>query len=79
MVINLADGETYTQSQINDIIANADQGKAATLSPASVTWELENGLFKSDSNVNGGKYEFTSVAGLRGVSAVGDLGDLQGA
>ena len=79
LVINLADGETYTQSQINDIIANADQGKAATLSPASVTWELENGLFKSDSNVNGGKYEFTSVAGLRGVSAVGDLGDLQGA
>ena len=76
LTINLVEGQTYTQSQIDELVNQANVEKAATGSPASVKVQLENGIVKVDSAAlatgNG------TVAGLRGTSAATSLADLQG-
>lgn len=45
LTMNLVAGETYTQKQIDDIIANATQVKAATGAPAEIALTLKNGVY----------------------------------
>jgi len=47
LTLNLVKGQTYTQSQIDDLIKNATQAKDATqtASPADVSFKLKNGVF----------------------------------
>ncbi len=73
LTLNLVEGQTYSQSQINDLIANATQAKAdATAkqeqSPANVTFDLKNGSFTYQ-----GTETFTTAAGVRATSAATDV------
>jgi flagellin len=57
LTLNLANGQTYTQSQIDDLVKNASFDKAATNQPANVKINLANGQTKSvaaDTSLNGG-------------------------
>lgn len=45
LTLNLVAGETYTQKQMDDIIANATQIKAATGAPADISLTLKNGVY----------------------------------
>lgn len=45
LTLNLVAGETYTQKQMDDIIANATQVKAATGAPADISLTLKNGVY----------------------------------
>ncbi len=60
--LNLVKGQTYTQSQIDDLIKNATQAKDDTqsASPAEVSFNLKNGSFTFD-----GAAEFETVTGVR--------------
>lgn len=83
LTINLAADKTYTQSEIDDLIASADRSKAATNSPANVTLELENGILKADTATITAGATMTTVAGKRASSDDGagasanNLGTLQ--
>ena len=68
LTINLAENKTYTQSEIDELIANADRSKVATNSPANVTWQLENGIFKADTTSITAATAMTTVAGKRASS-----------
>ncbi len=60
LTLNLAAGETYTQKQIDTLIENATQVKAATNAPAEITLTLANGVVTADTADTG-----ATVAGLR--------------
>ena len=45
LTMNLVAGETYTQKQIDDIIANATQVKEAEAAPAEISMTLKNGVY----------------------------------
>jgi len=47
LTLNLVKGQTYTQTQIDDLIKNATQAKndTQTASPADVSFKLKNGVF----------------------------------
>lgn len=68
LTLNLVKGETYTQAQIDDLIANATQTKGAGLtgSPADVSVKLLNGIMTAGGS-DGTKVGATTAteAGLR--------------
>lgn len=74
LTLNLVDGETYSQKQIDDIIANATQVKAATGAPADISLTLKNGVYTAkDADKTG-----VTVAGERASSAATDVKGLTG-
>lgn len=74
LTLNLVTGETYTQKQIDDLIANAAQDKAASGAPAEVSLTLKNGVMTAtkDSDTT------ATVAGVRAASDVTDIKKLVG-
>ncbi len=62
LTLNLVQGTTYTQSQIDDLIKNATQAKDATQTnpPAEVSFELKNGVFSF-----AGEESFETQTGVR--------------
>ena len=66
LTLNLKQGQTYTQSQIDDLIKNATQTKTENgQAPlAEVNFQLKNGSFTFDTEVDG----FTTVTGVRASS-----------
>lgn len=65
LTINLKAGQTYTQTQIDDLIKNATQAKSDSTNKqenptADVTFTLKNGLFTFDKDE-----EFKTVTGVR--------------
>lgn len=66
LTLNLKLGETYTQSQIDDLIKNATQAKDATqeATPAEVDFNLKNGIF----TFTGDGESFTTETGVRAAS-----------
>lgn len=75
LTLNLVKGETYTQKQIDELIANATQDKAATGAPAEVSLTLKNGVMTSSADSDTG----ATVVGLRATNATpADLKKLVG-
>ena len=68
LTLNLKAGQTYTQSQVDDLIKNATQAKteASQLPVADVSFNLKNGSFTFDAEVED---TFTTVTGVRSSSA----------
>lgn len=63
LTLNLVAGETYTQKQMDDIIANATQIKAAKGAPADISLTLKNGVYTAtDADTTG-----ATAAGKRAV------------
>lgn len=72
LTMNLVAGQTYTQSQIDDLIKNATQSKdTAQASPASVDFNLKNGVFTFS-----GQESFVTAAGVRSDSGAVDVSSL---
>jgi flagellin len=63
LTLNLAENQTYTQDQINDLIKNATQSKSAgqDTPPADVTIKLKNGILVNTQDSDSG----ATVAGVR--------------
>ena len=74
LTLNLVAGETYTQKQMDDIIANAAQTKAATGAPADISLTLKNGVYTAKAADETG----VTVAGVRASSAATDVSALTG-
>lgn len=74
LTLNLVAGETYTQKQMDDIIANAAQTKAATGAPADISLTLKNGVYTAKAADKTG----VTVAGERASSAATDVSALTG-
>lgn len=74
LTLNLVEGETYTQKQVDDLIANATWDKSATATPPDVSVKLENGVLTSTKDSDSG----ATVAGLRATSADVDVSALVG-
>lgn len=74
LTLNLVAGETYSQKQIDDIISNATQTKAATGAPADIKLTLKNGVYTAKDKDTTGK----TVAGTRASSAATDVKALTG-
>lgn len=74
LTLNLVAGETYTQKQMDDIIANAAQTKAATGAPADISLTLKNGVYTAKAADTTG----VTVAGERASSAATDVSALTG-
>jgi flagellin len=73
--MNLVAGETYTQKQIDDIIANASQVKGATAAPAELSVKLKNAVYTAAD----GETSSATVAGTRATNATpADLKALTG-
>ena len=73
LTLNLKAGQTYTQSQINDLIKNATQAKDGTQTgnPAEVSMNLKNGIFTfSEAEA------FTTQTGVRSDSGDVDVSSL---
>lgn len=70
LTLNLKAGQTYTQSQINDLIKNATQAKDATQEsdPAQVSFNLKNGIFTFSAEET-----FTTETGVRSDSGEVDV------
>lgn len=70
LTLNLVKGSTYTQSQIDDLIKNATQAKAAaqTGDPADVSIKLKNGVFSFADAEN-----YTTQTGVRADSGEVDV------
>lgn len=60
LTMNLVAGETYTQKQIDDIIANATQVKEAKAAPAEISMTLKNGVYTAAAEASS-----TTDAGVR--------------
>ena len=65
LTIHLVEGQSYTQSQLDEIIRNATIAKSDSANPqvgapADITFSLKNGIF-----VYEGKESFLTVAGIR--------------
>lgn len=76
LTLNLVAGQTYSQSQINDLIANATQAKvgatnAQATPPADVEFNLKNGSFTFQA-----AEIYTTAAGVRASSADTSLSTL---
>lgn len=65
LTLNLVAGETYTQKQMDDIIANATQVKGATAAPAEVSLTLKNGVYTATAADSTG----ATLAGTRSSNA----------
>ena len=74
LTLNLVEGETYSQKQIDDIIANATQVKAATGAPADISLTLKNGVYTAKEKDKTGD----TVAGERASSVATDVKGLTG-
>lgn len=74
LTLNLVEGETYSQKQIDDIIANATQVKAATGAPADISLTLKNGVYTAKAADTTGD----TVAGERASSVATDVKALTG-
>ena len=74
LTLNLVANQTYTQSDIDNLIKNATQGKSTTQTnvPADVQFTIKNGTFTF-----AGDETFKTVAGVRAESDKSD-GDLTG-
>lgn len=72
--IELVEGKTYSQSEIDDLIKGANQSKGMGVSPANVSVKLDNGIFKAAEVTGTG-----TVAGKRGATAVTELKTAQAA
>lgn len=72
LTLNLVKGNTYSQSQIDDLIKNATQAKDETQSAAraEVTFTINNGVFTFQE-----EEEFTTDTGVRSASEEIDLTD----
>ncbi len=70
LTLNLKAGETYTQSDIDDLIKNATQAKDATqeATPAQVDFNLKNGIFTFTEDES-----FTTETGVRATSEEVDV------
>jgi flagellin len=74
LTLNLVQGQSYTQSQIDDLIKNATQAKGTNAAtpqantPADVSFKLKNGIFSFAGNET-----YTTVTGVRGDSGETDL------
>ena len=70
LTLNLKAGQTYTQSQIDDLIKNATQAKDTTQAgdPADVSFKVNNGLFTFS-----GEESFKVETGIRADSGEVDL------
>lgn len=70
LTLNLKVGQTYTQSQINDLIKNATQAKDDTQTgdPAQVSFNLKNGIFTFSAEET-----FTTETGVRSDSGEVEL------
>lgn len=66
LTLNLVEGQTYTQSDIDDLIKNATQIKDEdqTASPAEVSFNLKNGIFTYDTEAT-----YTTQTGVRSASS----------
>ena len=73
LTLNLKAGQTYTQSQINDLIKNATQAKDVTQTgdPAQVSMNLKNGIFTFSE-----EEDFTTETGVRSDSDEVDVSGL---
>jgi flagellin len=71
LTLNLVANQSYSQSQIDDLIKNATQAKSAdqSESPAEVQFTIKNGSFTFDTD--GESYQ--TVAGIRAESGKEDL------
>ena len=66
LTLNLVEGQTYKQEDIDNLIKNATQVKAATATPADVSLTLKNGVYTAaDADTTG-----ATVAGTRGTISV---------
>ena len=70
LTLNLVQGQTYTQSQIDDLIKNATQTKdsAQTGNPADVSFTLKNGVFTFDTAAT-----YSTETGVRASTKETDL------
>ncbi len=70
LTLNLKKGQTYTQSQIDSLIANATQAKGDTQTgnPATVDFNLKNGIFTFSADES-----FKTETGVRAATADVDL------
>lgn len=74
LTLNLVAGETYSQKQIDDIVANATQTKAATGAPADIGLTLKNGVYTATAaDITG-----VTLAGKRSSSTATDVKALTG-
>ena len=74
LTLNLVAGETYSQKQIDDIVANATQTKAATGAPADIGLTLKNGVYTATAADTTG----VTLAGIRSSSTATDVKALTG-
>lgn len=74
LTLNLVAGETYSQKQIDDIVANATQTKAATGAPADIGLTLKNGVYTATAADTTG----VTLAGTRSSSKATDVKALTG-
>ena len=74
LTLNLVAGETYSQKQIDDIVANATQTKAATGAPADIGLTLKNGVYTATAADTTG----VTLAGTRSSSTATDVKALTG-
>ena len=78
LTLNLVEGQTYTQKDIDDLIANATQSKDAgqTNTPAEVTVKLANGVLSAVKDQAGAST--ATVAGVRATAKDADIKALVG-
>ncbi len=71
LTLSLAENQTYTQSQIDDLISNAKQeDSTAAATPANITVNLKYGSLTADANTTGGT---PTVAGIKAESSEVEL------
>lgn len=73
LYLNLVQGNTYTQSQIDDLIKNATQAKddGQATAPAEVSFTIKNGVFSFAAEA-----EYVTVTGVRADSEEVTLDDI---
>ena len=71
LTLNLVKGQSYTQSQIDDLIKNATHGKSDTQTGAipEVSFHLKNGVFSFTNETTKG---YTTAAGVRATAGGND-------
>lgn len=77
LTLNLSLNKVYSQSEIDELIANAKQeDSTATGTPADVKVTLKNGVFNADAATTGGT---ATAAGIKSVSDEGTAANFVGA
>lgn len=76
LTLNLVEGQTYTQKDIDNLIANATQSKGAgqEQAPADISLKLANGVMTAANEAS----TDVTVAGLRATSGAVDVSSLVG-